>query len=232
MEPLSCLKDIGLVLLSSDFRVIGMNECARQALGPAMREFGKTVFHYHHQKSHPKIKGLLDESRTHPDVPVTMVIDVLNKALMINVSQVMLEEPLKPLYSMTFLDVTAEIGAETNPHTGTVELKKFPICSKGSLRFLDMQSIYFIRSDGNYCRIFTEAGSYYLHFTLKNILQRYAGLKFFRVHKSFIVNTDHIQRVDRNPRGHPTIIFDKETVPHVPVARRKMQELKNRLGIS
>lgn len=231
MEPLNCLKDIGLVLLSPDFRVIGMNECAKQVLGPAMRELGKTVFHYHHRKSHPKIKGLLDESQAHPDVPVTMVIDVLNKALMINVSQVMLEEPLRPLYAVTLLDVSADIGAETNPHTGTVELKKFPICSKGSLRFLDMGSIYFIRSDGNYCRIFTETGSYYLHFTLKNILQRYAGLKFFRVHKSFIVNTDHIRRVEKNSRGHPIIIFDRDTVPQVPIARRKMNELKNILGI-
>ncbi len=230
MQTLSCL-NVGLVLLSPDFRVIGMNEAAKQALGPAMQELGKTVFHYHPPKSHPKIKGILTESRARPEVPVTMVIDVLKKALMINLSQVALEEPLKPLYAMTFLDVSDQIGAAANPDTGMVELKKFPICSKGSLRFLDMQSIYFIRSDGNYCRIFTEAGSYYLHFTLKNILQRYAGLKFFRVHKSFIVNTDHIRQVEKNSRGRPVIIFDKETVPQVPVARRKMNELKNKLGI-
>jgi len=162
---------------------------------------------------------------------VTMVIDVLNKAFMINVSLVTLEEPKDPLYAVTFMDATDQIGAKANPKTGIMELKKFPICSKGSLRFLDMQSIYFIRSDGNYCRIFTETASHYLHFTLKNILERYAGLKFMRVHKSFIVNTDHIQRVEKDNRGHSMIIFNKETVAPVPVARRKLQELRVNLGI-
>ncbi|MCL4490284.1 MAG: LytTR family transcriptional regulator [Nitrospirae bacterium] len=227
MQILKDCLNVGLVLLSSDFCVIGMNKLASQMLGPAMEELGKSVFHYHPRKSHSKIKCLLSESRVHPNIPTTMVIDVLNKALIINVSEVALKKPWKPLFAMTFVDITDQVGAETNPDTGMMELKKFPICSKGSLRFLDMQSIYFIRSDANYCRIFTETGSYHLQFTLKNILKRYAGLKFFRVHKSFIVNIDHIRRVERDPRGHTAIIFDRETIPHVPVARRKLHELKN-----
>jgi len=220
------LKDIGLVLLSPDHRVIGMNESAKRILGSAMQESGKTVFHYYPLKSRPKIKRLLDESRVHPDVSITTVINALNTKLIINVSQVVLDESLKPLYAMTFLEITNQQTSKNHPHRGMMELNKLPIFNKGSLRFLDMRSIYFIRSNGNYCRLFTETGSYYLHVTLKDILERCAGLKFFRVHKCFIVNTDHIQRVDRNHRGHPMIIFDKETVPHVPVARRKMHELK------
>lgn len=226
-----CL-NIGLVLLSSDFQVIGMNDFAREVLGPAMRESGKTVFQYHPRKSHLKIKGLLSEAQVpHSHIPATMIIDVLNKVLMINVCRVSVEEFFsKPLYAMTFLDVTDQIGAETNPRTGMVELKKIPVIHKGSLQFLDMQSIYFIQSDGNYCRVFTETRWYYLHLTLKNILVRYAGSKFYRAHKCFIVNTDHISRIE-STCGRRMIIFDRETVPPIPIARRRFHELRNMLGI-
>lgn len=232
MQILKDCLNVGLVLLSSDFRVIGMNEFARHLLGSAVKELGKTVFHYHPRKSYDKIKGLLRESQVHPNAPATMVIDVLNKALTINVSMVTLEKPYKPIFAMTFIDITDQIGVETNPRTGMVELKKFPICSKGGLRFLDMQSIYFIKSDGNYCQVFTETNSYYLQFTLKNILKRYAGLKFFRVHRSYIVNTAHISSVELNPKGYARVIFDKETVTPIPVARRKVHELKNILAVA
>ncbi len=63
METISsCFSNIGLVLLSSDFKVVGMNDFARNILGPAMQGFDKNVFQYHSRKSQLKIKGILDES--------------------------------------------------------------------------------------------------------------------------------------------------------------------------
>lgn len=234
METLNCFPNIGLVLLSSDFKVVGMNDFARRTLGPATQGSGKNIFQYHSRKSQLKIKGLLNESQTHKsDIPNAMVIDVLSKVLMINVCRVIQEEPsLKPMYVMSFLDITDQVGAKTSHQTGLMELKKLPVISKGSLQFLDIGAIYFVQSDGNYCKIFTETSWFHLHFTLKNILKRYVGNKFFLAHKCFIVNTDHIKRIDQDFRGHTKIVFDKDTVPSVPVSRRKMHALKNILGIT
>jgi DNA-binding LytR/AlgR family response regulator len=206
-----------------------MNAYARQVLGPAMSDFGRTVFHYHSRKSHSRIEALLQESQTdHPDMPAAMIIDVLNKVLMINVSRIETEKSsADPLFAMTFIDVTEHTGAEINPHTGLVEMKKFPVYNKKSeIMFLDVSSIYFIQSDGNYCVVFTENSSYYLHLTLKNVLQRYTGPRFFRVHKSFIVNTDHIYKIKLDNKGHPVIVFDRKDITAVPVARRRFSELK------
>ncbi|MHB1664377.1 MAG: LytTR family DNA-binding domain-containing protein [bacterium] len=234
METISGFSNIGLVLLSSDFKVVGMNDFARNILGPAMQGFDKNVFQYHSRKSQLKIKGILDESQMHQsDISSTMVIDVLSKVLMINVCRVIQEVPSsEPIYVMSFLDVTDQVGAETSPQSGLVELKKLPVISKGSLQFLDIGSIYFIQSDGNYCKIFTETRWFHLHFTLKNILKRYVGNKFFLVHKCFIVNTYHIERIEQDFQGHMKIVFDKSTVPLVPVSRRKMHALKNILSIA
>jgi hypothetical protein len=228
----SCL-NIGLVLLSPDYRVIGMNAYARKVLGPAMSDFGKKVFSYHPRKSHPKIDALLQKAGAcDSEVPVAMIIDVLNKVLVINVCRIeMKESSAAPLYAMTFMDVTEQTGAKVNPHTGMVELKKFPVCDKRAFLFLDVSSIYFIRSEGNYCKISTEKNSYYLHLTLKNILRRFVGQKFLRVHKSFVVNTEHIRKIQPAGRGQTQIIFDREEIPAVPVARRRLKDLKKALAL-
>ncbi len=195
---------IGLVLLSPDFRVIGMNRYAREILGLAVPDLGKSVFHYHSKKSYSKIEYLMQRSsEPDPDVPVAMIIDVLNKTLMINLSRLdMSKGSSKSLLAMTFIDVTEQTEAKMNPNSGMVELKKFPVCYKDSFLFLDASSIYFIRSDGNYCKIFTEKRSYYLHMTLNNILKRYAGLHLFRVHKCFIANLQHVQKIKRIEKGN------------------------------
>jgi len=225
--------NIGLVLLSPDFRVIGMNRYARGLLGLAVTDLGKSVFHYHTRKSHSKIEYLMEKSsEPDPDMPVAMIIDVLNKALMINLSRLdMSQVSSESLFSMTFIDVTEETEAKMNPNSGMVEMKKFPVCYKDSFLFLDVSSIYFIRSDGNYCKIFTEKRSYHLHLTLNNILKRYAGLHLFRVHKCFIANLQYVQKIKRIEKGQSILIFNNESIPPIPVARRRIKVLKKALAI-
>ncbi len=225
--------NIGLVLLSPDFRVIGMNRYAREVLGLAVADLGKSVLHYHSRKSHPKIEYLMQKSsEPDPDIPVAMVIDVLNKVLMINLCRLdMSEGSSESPFAMTFIDVTEQTEAKMNPNSGMVELRKFPVFYKDSFLFLDASSIYFIRSDGNYCKIFTEKRSYYLHLTLKNILKRYAGLHLFRVHKCFIANLQYVQKIKRIEKGQSILFFNNESIPPIPVARRRIKALKKALAV-
>jgi len=229
----SCL-NIGLVILSPDYRVIGMNPYARKVLGSEVVEFGKKVSEYHSKKSYQKVEALLQEAvKCDSDTPLTMIIDILHKVLMINIFRIDTEASQSPpLIAMSFLDVTEQTGARLNPRTGVVELKKFPVCDRGGFIFLDMSSIYFIRSEGNYCKVFAGNNSYFIHLTLKNILKRYAGRKFFRAHRSFIVNTAHILSIQRDDRGRTSIIFDSENIPKVPLARRRVRDLRDLLALA
>jgi DNA-binding LytR/AlgR family response regulator len=224
--------NIGLALLSADFRVIGMNKYAREVLGPSVKNLGKSVFFYHPRKSYPKIEYLMRKScEPTPDMPVAMIIDVSNKVLMINLCRLdMSKGSTESFFAMTFIDVTEQTEAKMNPNSGMVELKKFPVCYKDSFLFLDASSIYFIRSDGNYCKIFAEKRSYYLHLTLKNILKRYAGLHLFRVHKCFIANLQHVQKIKRIEKGQSILFFNNENIPSIPVARRRIRALKKALA--
>lgn len=234
MQNLKSCLSIGLVLLSSDFRVIGMNEYSRMLLAPAMgKGLGKKLLEYHPRRTHEKLKGLLKEmSATKADTPFAMVLDVLNKVLMINLSRFEVVGPVpRAHWAMTFIDVSEQTGAMMNTSSGIVELKKFPVYDNGTCRFLDADSVYCIRCDGNYCKVFTVDRSYYLHLSLKAILQRYTGPNFFRVHKSFVVNLKRVHGISRSAGGNAMISFEGENVPAIPLARRKLAEFKKALAI-
>jgi DNA-binding LytR/AlgR family response regulator len=234
MQNLKSCLSIGLVLLSSDFHVIGMNDYARMLLAPAMGEgLGKKLLDYHPRRTQEKIKGLLKElSEAKADTPFAMVIDVLNKVLMINLSRFEIVLPVpRPHWAMTFIDVSEQTGAAMNANSGRMELKKFPVYDNGVCRFLDADSVYCIRSDGNYCKVFTADRSYYLHLSLKVILQRYTGSSFFRVHKSFVVNLKYVKKISRATVGRTVISFDRESIPPIPLARRKLVEFKQALAL-
>jgi DNA-binding LytR/AlgR family response regulator len=232
MNSIAGCYNIGLVLLSSDFRVIGMSDSARQILGPAMQEFGQHILTYHPRKSHEKIKGLLSElCSSRDDVPIAMVIDVLNKVLMINLCRIKTQESSTDfMYAMTFVDVSKETEAEIDPKSGLVGLRKFPVCDKGAFQFLDLSSICLIQSDGNYSKLFTHRGNHLLHMSLKSIMQRYANPHFFRAHKSCIINLNHVRKLDLSNPGHATVILDNPDLPPAPIARRKIKELKAELA--
>ena len=224
--------NIGLVLLSSDLRVIGMSDLAKRILGPTIHEFGQHILKYHPRKSHDKIKSLLVKLCASKDeVPVAMIIDVLNKVLMINLYRIKTSEPSMDLiYAMTFIDVSKETEARIDPKSGLVGLKKFPIFDKGSFQFIDLSSICLIQSDGNYSKLFTQTGNHLLHMSLKNILQRYASPHFFRAHKSCIINLTHVRKLDLSDPGHATVILDKNDLPPAPIARRRIKDLKEALA--
>ncbi|MDD2853305.1 MAG: LytTR family DNA-binding domain-containing protein [Desulfuromonadaceae bacterium] len=223
----------GIVLLSSDFRVIGLNDHARQVFGPALGEFGESLFHYHPRKSREKVRGLLQEMINSPlGGSRTMIIDILGKAIMNNLSQLTISSPVaQTCWAVTFVDVTAQTGAEKNPLSGMVEMKRIPVTESGSYRFIAIDDVLAIQSDGDYCRIFTAARSWYLHLNLKTILERYPCQALFRVHKSYVVNLRHIRKTIRSDSNQRMVVLDNGDIPPIPISRRKATDLKRVLEL-
>lgn len=225
--------DVGLVLLSEDFHVVGINDYARRLFSPILQELGNSLFQCHSRQSREKVAWVLQElTRTPADMPRTMVVDVLGKVVMFNLSQLDIVTPTPHTYwSVTFIDVSQQTGAEMNPLSGLMEMKKFPVYDNGAYCFLAMDSVHYIQADGDYCKVFTGDKSYYLHLSLKTILQRYSSTTFCQVHKSFIVNLHHVSKVVRNDEGRTQVIFDNTSLPPVPVSRRRLTDLRNALAL-
>jgi two-component system response regulator LytT len=156
-----------------------------------------------------------------------MVLDVLGKVVMFNLSQLSVGSPCpQTFWSVTLIDISEQTVAVSNPPSGAIEMRRFSVFSEGNYHFLSTDAVHSIQSDGDYCKLFTPGTSSYLHSSLKNLLQRFTGASFFRVHKGFVVNLNHVSKLTRDGKGHTLIIFNDASIPPVPVSRRRLAEVR------
>lgn len=224
--------NIGLVLLSHDLRVIGLNDFARTVFSPASDELGKGLLSYHPPKSRERVQGIMAEMiATRPGEARTVVIDVLGRAIMNNLSRLTIDAPVsQTCWAVTFIDVTEQTGAARNSLSGLMEMKRIPVAEGGAYRFIAIDEVLAVQSDGDYCRIFTTDGTYYEHLNLKSFLQRYPSPALMRVHKSFIVNLRHINTTVRSDGDQLALFLDHDRIPPIPVSRRRAADLKRALA--
>ncbi|TSK04657.1 MAG: LytTR family transcriptional regulator [Geobacter sp.] len=222
--------EIGLVLLSEDWQVLGMNEHALGVAGPEMTPVGQNLFQMHPPKSREKVRGVMDElSGLQESKSRSMVIDFLGKVLMISLSRLMVPGS-DMAWAVSFMDLSEQTGARTNPTSGHLELKKMPIYENGAFHFLSADQVHLIEADGNYCRIHTPRKKFYLLMSLKAVLERFPTADFLKVHKSFVVNLRHVKAIGPAGESRMMVSFHDPAIPAVPVSRRLVPAVKKALS--
>lgn len=92
----------------------------------------------------------------------------------------------------------------------------------------DKDSILYVKSEGNYCRIrYDQEGSIrteLLRISLIEIENLTFGTSIQRCHRSYLVNTEKIQRVAGNAQGYKLTLF--QCKDRVPVSRKYTPVLK------
>jgi len=88
------------------------------------------------------------------------------------------------------------------------DISDFFVKDGTSLIKLNVSDILFIRADDNYSRVFTIKRNYILSKTLKSIEEKLPSSMFMRVHRSFIVNLNSVDKIKEN-----TIYIDKHSIP-------------------
>lgn len=73
---------------------------------------------------------------------------------------------------------------------------------------LNLNEIMYIEAMGDYVRIFTPKQRHMVLSTMKSFEEKLPNNKFFRVHKSFIVNLDKVEAIAGN-----SIPFEKKMIP-------------------
>ncbi len=104
---------------------------------------------------------------------------------------------LKPIDKDDLIDTVSKLslvinGDEKNtlfdPH------KKIPIQVDGSIHFYDNNEIIFLKAESNYTTIFlTNNRKVTLCKTLKEVEKSFSQPTFFRIHKSYLINLNHVQ---------------------------------------
>ena len=58
--------------------------------------------------------------------------------------------------------------------------------------------IYYIQSDGNYLNVFTPSGRVNTRMTLNQMIDQLPSSSFIRVHNSYVINIEQIERIENN----------------------------------
>lgn len=105
---------------------------------------------------------------------------------------------LKPVKFVDFLKTIEKIKTKLNPPLQESNTKQnLFIKSNGMLHNIDFKEITHISAAVDYIEVFTSKKKYLVHSTMNKIEQKVPNSHFFRIHRSTIVNVDHIKKIDK-----------------------------------
>ncbi|MFO7287104.1 MAG: LytTR family DNA-binding domain-containing protein [Gammaproteobacteria bacterium] len=97
-------------------------------------------------------------------------------------------------------------------------------------RFIRIRDIVFIRAAGNYTEIYTPNARPVLVLRALAVWEaQLSGTPFVRVHRSLLVNSAYIERIERGP-NYTYDLYVKGWPDPLPLSRRRALELKDRIG--
>jgi len=116
-------------------------------------------------------------------------------------------------------------------HETSTLLDRIPVTKQSKTFLLCPVEIYFIESHGEYTVIQSEKGKFVSSLRLKDFEVRLSPKSFFRAHRSFIVNLDHVSEMTALYGGLYLLKMKDPSASEVPVSRRQTKQLKHLLGM-
>ena len=107
---------------------------------------------------------------------------------------------------------------------------RIPAQSNGSTILIDPASISAIRADGRYTHLQEGGREYFCNMSITDLESRLDPERFFRVHRSHIVQIAHVKSIRRKGDGAVITVGDKGE--SIPVSRSALPKLKARLMTS
>lgn len=138
---------------------------------------------------------------------------------------------LKPFTKEQLEKIVNKCRQEHEERQEARSLSKIPIVSNRRVTMMDLNKIVYVETDSRGCIVHTEEGDFKENQTIGEYERRLKGHRFFRIHKCFIVNLDHIHEIiPWHNNCHALRMFGYED-KFIPIARNSAKELKRALGI-
>ena len=239
-SPLYLLErfDVGLVQLDAERRVVGMNDFARRVLPVDEKQpFDRMVLSFHPERSHAKLEFLFGSGApaqcpvANPP-PMTMIINIPERVLLIKVSRLSGAEGSLTGYALVFWDVTEIVSGE-QPASASAgaqrRLAKIPTVAGQRIVFVDAADILSVEASGHSTRVVTAAGSHFCNLSIGDIEARLDPELFMRVHRGYLVNLRAVSQLLREDGRLALRLGAGEA--SIPVARSSAAAVLERLGL-
>jgi DNA-binding LytR/AlgR family response regulator len=237
-SPLYLLErsDVGVVHLDRGLHVVAMNSFARRALPiDEVQPFEKMVLSFHPERSVAKVKFLLDQAEcpvSNPP-PMTMIINIPERVLLIKVTKVSDVRGETAGYTLIFYDITDVVSTDdmegAKPQAKR-QLQKIPTVSQNRIVLVDVDDVTSIRAEGHYTWVSTARGANFCNLRISDLADRLDDASFLRIHRSYIANLQFAEQIVRDD-GKVGLKLQGDAAV-LPVSRSTVPRLLERLGIT
>jgi NO-binding membrane sensor protein with MHYT domain len=107
---------------------------------------------------------------------------------------------------------------------------KLPVQKNQKILFIELADIVSVTADGHYTKVRTsDSEDHFCNYSLSRVEEKLDPDVFLRVHRSHIVNLDHVKSFERHhDKGLISMLCDDHVIP---VSRTNMEKLQEALGI-
>jgi DNA-binding LytR/AlgR family response regulator len=140
---------------------------------------------------------------------------------------------LKPYDSEDLIEVFdtySDMLKENQLKTGQTK-NKLAIETENGITYLSPKEIYFIEKQGREVIIHTKTEKMKAFFTLSELFEKLERFSFFRTHKSYLVNLEHIKELRAWFSGSYNLIMNDQEHSEVPVSRNYVKNLREKVEL-
>lgn len=112
-----------------------------------------------------------------------------------------------------------------------VELEKLAVSLEGRTILIPYTKVIFVEAVEDYAYVHTSQEKYLTSYRLKNLEERLKPHRFFRVHRKYLVNLDMVTEIASLPGSNFMLRTAGKTRIELPISRRRINELKQMLGL-
>lgn len=247
--------DLGMVWVDNDNHVVGFNDVAWQLLAPAGEQtfgvsreqlIGIDLLKLHPAKSRSKIALLLrdgedvhvDRCPAHSPPPMTMLINIPDRVLLLKVSKMFGADGVVGA-CMVYCDLTDLTTSPRDEDAAPAvadqarpprRLTKIPVYRANRLVLIEVDDALRLESNDHYTWIVTATDRYLSNLSLGDLEARLDPERFFRCHRSHLVNLHHVREIERDGELM-YIVFDRPELSRIPVSRSHTRELRQIVGL-
>lgn len=139
---------------------------------------------------------------------------------------------MKPVETIRLNQALDKVEARLRPsHALRSGAERIPVEKGGRKVLVPIEQIRYIEAKDDYSCIYTDDDRYLSTISLAKLEARLAPNNFFRVHRGYIVNLDHVEDVEVISSGILQLGLKGINDKKIPVSRRRVVALKRALGL-
>lgn len=221
--------DPGIVLFDNDFRISYINHALMVIFSDVSREefFGRNLMELHGPKARERVVEVFslmkDSTRSIPFSIKRMSTGQRDRFLLLKLMPLLDKGLRDTLNCCLVYDITPFIA------TAQHDLIKIPVSSGSGIGLIDPADVLYVKAENVYSKVFTGKGGFFCDLALGVLEEGLPQNRFFRIHRSYIVNLGKIDKIDREA-GALTVGLEGSDI-RLPVSRSRTREFLGKIGL-